>query len=55
MESIEGQLGLGMNQRDLISMTRFTKKYIKYLNFNEKIYFKDSKPLEANYAIFSHV
>jgi hypothetical protein len=37
-------LGLGLTQTDLISMTWFTKKYTKYLNFNEKLYFKDSKP-----------
>jgi hypothetical protein len=32
-------LGLGLTRTDLISMTWFTKKYIKYLNFNEKIIF----------------
>jgi hypothetical protein len=39
-ELVDGQLGLGLglNQIDLISMTWFTKNYIKYLNFNEKNY-----------------
>jgi hypothetical protein len=32
-------LRLGLTRTDLISMTWFTKKYIKYLNFNEKIIF----------------
>jgi hypothetical protein len=44
-----------MTRTNLISMTWFTKKYIKYLNFNEKIYFKDSKPLETKYAKSAHV
>jgi hypothetical protein len=35
-------------------MTWFTKKYIKYLDFNKKIYFKDSKPLETKYAKSTH-
>jgi hypothetical protein len=32
-------LRLGSTCTDQISMTRFTKKYIKYLNFNEKSIF----------------
>jgi hypothetical protein len=38
------KLKLGLTRTDQISMTWFTKTYIKYLNFNEKLYFKDSKP-----------
>ena len=32
-------LRLRLTRTDLISMTWFTKKYIKYLNFNENIIF----------------
>jgi len=34
-------------------MIQFTKKYIKYWNFNEKNYFKDFKPFGTNYAKFA--
>jgi hypothetical protein len=39
MRHLDTLKGLGLTQTDLISMTWFTKKYIKYLNFNEKIIF----------------
>ena len=51
-KSTEGQLGLGLelgnDSGGLILMTRFIKKHIKYLNFKEKINFKDYNPSFQN-------
>jgi hypothetical protein len=38
-ESVEGPTGTGNEKVEPVSMSWFFKKYIKYLNFNEKKYF----------------